>query len=270
MGRCLSLVVLAGFAVLELSCSTKQSGLNNLDGSGEEEMDASSITDAAAPVTTKDSGGAGKDVAAAQDSSSSTDTGRVADAPKANDGKSVDSPVVVDPPDAPIAKDAPVASPDLGADRPPTNQPTGAACGKAGECRSGFCVDGVCCGNACEGACNACSKARTGLLDGVCGAARDVESKPCGTYCGIADPGVPAVLQKVCTAGQCLPAPTKQVVDLCGPSATDPCIVSFCINDNPRCQTTLCEVGDCCCKSASGRACMKQEQCKGGERMCVQ
>lgn len=40
----------------------------------------------------------------------------------------------------------------------------GAACTEALPCASGFCVDGVCCETACDGACEACD----GAVDGSC------------------------------------------------------------------------------------------------------
>src|SRR5262249_17877361 len=35
-------------------------------------------------------------------------------------------------------------------------------------CKSGFCVDGVCCDTACEGTCEACTMAKTGQASGTC------------------------------------------------------------------------------------------------------
>lgn len=46
----------------------------------------------------------------------------------------------------------------------------GSPCATAGECATGFCVDGVCCDAACIGACQACSTAKKGQgSDGMCG-----------------------------------------------------------------------------------------------------
>lgn len=43
-------------------------------------------------------------------------------------------------------------------------------CGDAVTCASGFCVDGVCCDSACDGACQGCSAAAKGSGDdGICG-----------------------------------------------------------------------------------------------------
>ncbi len=49
------------------------------------------------------------------------------------------------------------------------NQQTdGQACTADNQCRSGFCIDKVCCENECEGACSACSKEKTGQSSGRC------------------------------------------------------------------------------------------------------
>ena len=46
--------------------------------------------------------------------------------------------------------------------------PDGSPCVVAGECISGHCVDGVCCGTSCDNICEACIEAWTGTVDGVC------------------------------------------------------------------------------------------------------
>ncbi len=62
--------------------------------------------------------------------------------------------------------------------------PNGDACENGGDCQSGFCVDGVCCNEACDGACEGCSDFFTGITNGVCGSfgsGTDPESE-CGNY----------------------------------------------------------------------------------------
>jgi hypothetical protein len=44
----------------------------------------------------------------------------------------------------------------------------GFTCVAGDECASGFCVDGYCCQEACNGACQACSGAKTGQANGIC------------------------------------------------------------------------------------------------------
>lgn len=85
--------------------------------------------------------------------------------------------------DAEVAPDALGDGP--GRDRapklpPPTRQPLGAACFAATDCDSGFCVDGLCCGGACDATCYACNQA--GLL-GTCAALDGVEDLSASTTC---------------------------------------------------------------------------------------
>ena len=44
----------------------------------------------------------------------------------------------------------------------------GVTCSSAAECATGHCADGVCCNTACDGACDACSKASGAEQDGTC------------------------------------------------------------------------------------------------------
>ena len=47
---------------------------------------------------------------------------------------------------------------------------SGESCGGKAECVSGFCVDGVCCAEACDGLCRSCSAAvKQQGADGICG-----------------------------------------------------------------------------------------------------
>jgi hypothetical protein len=86
-------------------------------------------------------------------------------------------------PDAADGPDAPGDAPDR--DRapklpPPMRLPLGAACVAAGDCDSGFCVDGLCCASACDSTCYACNQA--GLL-GTCAALDGVEDVSASTPC---------------------------------------------------------------------------------------
>lgn len=55
----------------------------------------------------------------------------------------------------------------------------GTACSASTECRSGFCVDGVCCKSGCGLACQACSNAATGLANGECAARTSSATRAC-------------------------------------------------------------------------------------------
>ena len=62
----------------------------------------------------------------------------------------------------------------------------GGACATANQCQSGFCVDGFCCNNACNTACQACaaSKKLSNMGNGTCGNATNAVADPrnlCGT-----------------------------------------------------------------------------------------
>jgi hypothetical protein len=63
----------------------------------------------------------------------------------------------------------------------------GASCLAGSECQSSLCVDAVCCGSPCGAACMACSAAKTGGNDGVCGfvlSGQDPDSEcPLGQTC---------------------------------------------------------------------------------------
>ena len=92
----------------------------------------------------------------------------------------------------------------------------GQECGAADECASGFCVDAVCCNEACGDGdptdCQACSQAAGAAADGVCGPVAD--GAPCddGDLCTI----------DACTTGACTstPKPITCPVDACGQSGT--------------------------------------------------
>jgi len=176
-------------------------------------------------------------------------------------------------PPADAAADAPAplptdAAPDLKPDLPPkTDQPQGASCGAARECRSGYCVDGVCCDKACNDGCNACVLARTGRADGTCSWAKDTEDKPCGNACSWVA-AAPAVVEKVCKAGVCVVPTAPKVLTIC--RSADPCVAAFCDNNEARCVTTQkCpQQGTCCCRTQNGtRSCTQRTQCTG-TKMC--
>src|SRR5690606_12586848 len=57
----------------------------------------------------------------------------------------------------------------------------GAACTAAEQCKSGNCVDDVCCDTACDGECSACSEAAGASKDGTCEAAVVKGAEDAGT-----------------------------------------------------------------------------------------
>ncbi|MEQ9318318.1 MAG: hypothetical protein RIF41_04130, partial [Polyangiaceae bacterium] len=64
--------------------------------------------------------------------------------------------------------------------------PNGAPCSAPSQCLSGFCVDGVCCGTACTGSCEACSAAKNGGTNGTCGPV-PAGQDPDGECAGVCD-----------------------------------------------------------------------------------
>jgi hypothetical protein len=168
--------------------------------------------------------------------------------------------------DAPAPALDATAAPDRMADLPPTDLPNGARCGSRGECKSGFCVDGVCCNEACDDGCSSCTAGETDRADGICGKARAREGKACGRACGTAA-GVPAVLERICVSGACVLPLIPKALERCQDES--PCVTSFCDDNEGRCVKRTCPTaGTCCCKLPTGtRMCTRQELCRG-ERMC--
>jgi hypothetical protein len=117
------------------------------------------------------------------------------------------------------------------------NRPTGSQCSDGSQCKSSFCVDGVCCANACIGPCRSCNQPN---MDGIC--------QP---YAQGTDP-----------AGECTGGLTCNGAGACGPPAggqkpngslcagTGDCTSGFCKDGvccNSACDTPChtCETGTC-------------------------
>jgi len=111
------------------------------------------------------------------------------------------------------------------------NRPLGAACPAPEGCASGFCVDGVCCANACLGPCRSCNQPGA---DGVCkGYAAmtdpDFECTTAGMACNGAGACGPASAPgnkargELCAAGsECASTFCKEGV-CCNTACTNPC-----------------------------------------------
>jgi hypothetical protein len=105
----------------------------------------------------------------------------------------------------------------------------GRTCATGAECLTGFCSDGVCCDEACAGACNACSIAAGAEYDGACALLQP------------GSPGMPACAPLSCN-GQTADCPVPSHLR-CNDDAT--CFVGeFCHSS-----------GVCLPKKATGRAC---------------
>jgi len=117
------------------------------------------------------------------------------------------------------------------------NRAIGAQCTDGAQCASSFCVDGVCCGNACVGPCRSCNQPNN---DGVC-----------MPYAQGTNPAAECTGGMTCNgAGACGPATggPKANGELC--SATSDCASGFCKDGvccNNACDTPCrtCETGTC-------------------------
>jgi hypothetical protein len=165
----------------------------------------------------------------------------------------------------------------------------GQSCASSGECRSGFCVDGVCCASACVGPCQSCNDVDTigtcvpvtasgapriegGCqpqspstcgLDGTCDGVGGCRLWPMFTVCvpGRCD-GDAVVDLKVCDGrGNCRTGPTE----ICAPYGCDPVRASCrgtCLTD-AECSGTYCEL-DGRCHMNIGPGCQSNNQCATG------
>ena len=136
-------------------------------------------------------------------------------------------------------------------------EPHGGACTGAHQCQSNSCVDGFCCDTACNTACYACSAARTGGLDGTCGAVTngtdpnndcaDQGAPSCGKT-GLCDNGACALYASgtICVAASCMGNATVSSAHTCNGSGT-------CVPPVPltlSCAPYLCSAGTSACSKS--------------------
>jgi len=166
----------------------------------------------------------------------------------------------------------------------------GDACACAGDCQSGFCVDGVCCNTACTEACKACdtqgspgtcsfvpaggaprtptgclaSDASTCGLDGTCDGNGACRNYVAGTVCKPGSCDVASVVDvNVCDGhGRCKPGPAT----ICAPFDCDPttraCVVT-CKSDGDCVSGVTCVNGSCGPKPRNA-VCAKDTDCASG------
>lgn len=129
-------------------------------------------------------------------------------------------------------------------------KPGGAACAAGIQCKSGFCVDGVCCNNACGGGanddCQACSAAMGSSTDGLCETLE--KNAVCHPSKGVCDP------EEVCDGSSvvCPRDDPSPMGTLCRAAAGLCDKPEYCDGTSPRCpddqkktKTEPCTSGDC-------------------------
>ena len=107
------------------------------------------------------------------------------------------------------------------------NRPNGSPCTDSAQCRFSFCVDGVCCANACTGPCRSCNQPNN---DGVC--------QP---YAQGTNP-----------AGECTGGMTCNGAGACGPAPGGPKANGELCGAGTECMSTFCVDGVCCNNSCTG------------------
>ncbi|HVW25127.1 MAG TPA: kelch repeat-containing protein [Polyangiaceae bacterium] len=166
------------------------------------------------------------------------------------------------------------------------------ACKTNDDCTSGFCADGVCCDTACDGKCEACTKAKKGSGgDGTCGpVAKSTDPDgDCGTMgsgvckgastCDGAGACQVSTKGKACASAKCADAVTLAAAASCGgdgdctPDTTD-CTPFLCDAKAVACTTSCGSDDDCapgakcmnglCAKAENGSACAKAIECSSG------
>jgi hypothetical protein len=169
---------------------------------------------------------------------------------------------------------------------------TPSACVTDDDCTSGFCADGFCCDSACDGKCEACTKALKGAgADGTCGPVAKATDPD--TDCGTLGTGVckgtgtcdgkgacaASTAGKACAAAKCSDATTLAAAAKCGsdgdctPDETD-CTPYLCDAKAVACTKTCSTDDDCspgakcsdgtCAKAPDGAACGKAIECTSG------
>jgi hypothetical protein len=163
-----------------------------------------------------------------------------------------------------------VASPTVGVGtwRLSLARAAAAACKAPGECASGFCADGVCCDAACDGACDACSVAAGGSVDGTCSPrARGEDGVP---SCGAARcDGAAGVCPATCSGdGECAPG-ARCVGGACTEAACTDDGLSLKTGGAPRsCAPYRCEAGECLDHCGAGADCAPGSVC-GTDGRCA-
>lgn len=143
-------------------------------------------------------------------------------------------------------------------------QDNGAACRSPRECKSGFCVDGVCCDTACGGGavdCQACSKAAGGSGDGTC------QKSAAGTVCRSA--AGPCDVAETCSGtSEVCPADKLRSRSYTCRTAAGPCdVAEKCSGSSSACPADKLASNTVVCRAAAG-SCDVVEFCSGSSSAC--
>jgi hypothetical protein len=143
-------------------------------------------------------------------------------------------------------------------------QDNGAACSTTRECKSGFCVDGVCCDTACGGGasdCQACSKAAGGSTDGTC------QKSAAGTVCR-AMAGACDVAETCTGTSEICPADKLRSRSYTCRASTGPCdVAEKCSGSSVTCPADKLASNTTVCRAAAG-SCDVVEFCSGSSPAC--
>lgn len=161
------------------------------------------------------------------------------------------------------------------------DKPLGGTCGRADECGSGFCADGVCCNTACDAGCQTCLGATAGTcsampansVDPLCGAYLCRGATSCPTSCGSQGEcvaggmctnnrcvanfglGTPCVVGSDCSSGYCSDGVC------CDTDCNQPCDVCNLASDAGRCQLAA--------SGAAGAPACSPYACTGAAASCA-
>lgn len=174
---------------------------------------------------------------------------------------------------------------DAGTDLCTPKLPQGTACQTSDQCTTGACVDGFCCNSNCNGTCEACAEALTGMADGTCSfidTATDPDmecpntdcktgacsgtSAACGVDAAGTDCGTQSCMngtesQPQCDAnGNCNQAMTT---DCGGHTCNGAQCDATCANDGECLSGFFCQGGNCMPDLAQGSVCSRSAQCVG-------
>lgn len=163
----------------------------------------------------------------------------------------------------------------------------GAVCSTDDRCLSGYCVDGVCCSDACDGQCEACDiTGKVGICSPVSGKPRGgrtacvTDGSLCGGICNGIDPDAcayPAAEAKcrdaVCFGNQALLAAACDGKGACPASQSKNCTPygcngtqcgGGCTVDSDCISGYFCEAGACALKKQQGESCSNSGDCSTG------